>query len=660
MAAFNAILLSIVALCRFDHASSNEASSVVAQRERVYRNVRYRVRDIVGILQTMQQQVSKDAVDDEELFGKYMFYCRKGRASMEASIKEAEDTDLEGLKHTIEGEEETREGLQSTIIDDQAKEADAEAAIEKANSLREYTAEFFSEESANLRKDIATLQEAATVLEKEEALPTPAASLLKQLSGSGDVKKQDREQLASLLQRIREGSEDTMPRSQEILDVVTHMKEAMQHKLSEIVAEEKMERETSQAYKEMIKQKELSIQADIDEKTTHMQELDSEIDAQKDELEDSARYLMEGPAFLPFITASENCTRREDDWADRCQLRTREMLAIAETITILVEDSALDALFEKSMPTAWQEGAKHAMLSASVANFREKEDSKFDLVSLALKGKNASVAKILNVIDGVVSMLGKEKIEIEKEKFCGQSVNQTQDNLQKLIVTVSDLGVVITRHEKSVAELAAENDKIRAGIAKLDKEIIEIAQARKKENEENVEVVAGDAMASHLFQSARERLRSFYSEEAPNVAVGEGASLGEIIGPYVKKSEDSTNIETLLNTTIAELDADKVKVEARENENQKQWERVITSSLEKHLSDVKSMEAKQAEIAELQTTLTTVGKDKTTQMNEVKATTKYLSELLGDHHGFLSPSVCSRTAPLPKTMDPAMPKNFVF
>jgi len=652
MAAFNAIVL-IAALSQINQASGNEASSISA--ESVYKKVRLRVRDIVSMLQNMQEQVTKDGEEDAELFGKYMFYCRRGRAAMEASIEEAEKTDLDELKSTIESEEETRKEMENEVAEEQAKKADAEKAIAKAKTLREYEATVFAEESSKLRKDIATMKRAMSAVGKGEALPTAAGSLLKQLSGSGDVKKKDRELLASFLQQLHGG--DSMPKNSETKSVLEHMVDTLQKRLSDVIAEEQAEKSAFQDYKDMIRKKANGIKAEIEQKAAEVEELDAEVVSQKDTLEDAARYLMEGPAFLPFISDSENCTQKEDEWADRCQIRTAEMVAIADTITILTDEALLDELWQNSLPKPWQEATHHAILASKQSNQSRKPA--FDLMSLAIKGKNVSFTKIFNVIDGMVAMLGKEKLNTNHEKYCGQSINQTEDNLNRLTITVSDLGTVIARHEKSIATLTSEIDDVRAGIEKLDREIVEAAMVRKQEHEANAELLTSDNMTVNLYRSARNRLDEFYSQELPTSNIS-GVSLAEIIGPYQKKREDCKNIMSMLDATLSELGSEIVKVETKENTDQDTWEKVVRDSLEKHASDMKSISEKQGTKAHLEESLVTIGKEKAEKLQEVKATTKYLSELRGNNTGFLRPSVCARKSKSSKNIEPPFPKNIVL
>lgn len=632
--AFKAIVFMMVGLSQVHQASGIEADVSSMSSKRVYEAVHNRVRDIVGMLQDMQQKATKDGNDDEELFGKYMFYCRKGRASMEASIEVAEETDMAALKSSIEDEEDAREQIFGYIAQDQAKKADAQESITKAKELREYEAKVFEEESTRLRDEIAAMKDALADIEKGKGLQESTARLLKQLSGSLDFKKKDSGLLTTLLKQIHNGDE-TKP--SEVYTILTHVIDILEKKLADIVREERIEQEASTQYKDMIRETTKGLKADMQEKTAEVEKLDEELDAQKEELADTAQYLMEGPAFLPFIKDSENCTAREDEWADRCQLRVEELSVISEVSNMLQDESILDDLFQQSLPAPWNDPYEVLLPTKQ----KEKPVSKFDLVALSLKqGTNASLLKISNVFDGVKAMLGKEQAATNIE--CGQSLDQTQEQLKKLTVTITELGESISHHEKTITNLTGEIHETHAGLEKLDQRVADVREARKREHEANEETLTSSHMSIHLFRDAVARLRQYYSEGESVTAESDGVTLAEIIGPFMKQRETSTNTIALLDATIDDLAAEIAKLEVKEDMEQNQWEEMAKESLKKLTHDTKAISDKSGAKAELEVSLKSAGKDKLETMQEVKAVTRYLSELQGNSTGFLRPSVCTK------------------
>merc|ERR1719326_1165798 len=173
------------------------------------------------------------------------------------------------------------------------------------------------------------------------------------------------------------------------------------------------------------------------------------------------------------------------------------MLAIADTIKILNDDDALE-LFKKTLPGTsllqLKANAKatrqHALAALQQASQGVKRDYRLDLISLALKGKKVSFAKVLTMIDDMVALLGKEQQDDnDKKEYCENIIDKTEDNLKALELTVSDLGKAIADYKERIATSGEELEALADGIKALDKQVAEATDDRKEEHAENTETV---------------------------------------------------------------------------------------------------------------------------------------------------------------------------
>merc|ERR550537_326245 len=89
--------------------------------------------------------------------------------------------------------------------------------------------------------------------------------------------------------------------------------------------------------------------AAIEEKTARIGELGVSIVNMKEDLDDTAKALIEDKKFLENMDA--NCAKKQAEWDEISKMRAEEMKAIAETITLLNNDDALE-LFKKTLPAA--------------------------------------------------------------------------------------------------------------------------------------------------------------------------------------------------------------------------------------------------------------------------------------------------------------------
>merc|ERR1711865_222058 len=141
-----------------------------------------------------------------------------------------------------------------------------------------------------------------------------------------------------------------------------------------------------------------------------------------------------------------------------------------------------------------------------------KRDYRIDLISLALKGKKVSFAKVLKMVDNMVILLGQEqRDDNDKKEYCESLIDKTEDNLKELELSVSDLGKAIADHKEQIATLAEELEALAAGIKALDSQVAEATDERKAEHEENIETLASDNAAKELIGMATNRMNKFYA-----------------------------------------------------------------------------------------------------------------------------------------------------
>merc|ERR1719426_310256 len=237
----------------------------------------------------------------------------------------------------------------------------------------------------------------------------------------------------------------------------------------------------------------------------------------KEDVDDTTASFMEDQKFLADL--DKNCAQKEKEWAERQKTRQEELLAIADTIKILNDDDALE-LFKKTLPSTsllqLKNNAKtskqRALVALQQANQGDKQDFRINLISLALKGKKVSFEKVLKMISDMVALLGKEQQDDnDKKEYCEKMIDQTEDNLKSLELSVSDLSKAIADYKERIATLGEELEALEDGIKSLDKQVAEATDDRKEEHEENVATLASDNAAKELIGVAKNRMNKFYN-----------------------------------------------------------------------------------------------------------------------------------------------------
>jgi len=259
--------------------------------------------------------------------------------------------------------------------------------------------------------------------------------------------------------------------------------------------------------------------------------------------------------------------------------------------------------------------------------------AQLDLISLALRGKKVSFAKVITMIDDMVVLLGKEQVDDdEKKEYCLTTFDSLDDQKKAHERMVSDLNTAIAETEDAIATLTEELKNLAAGIKALDKSVAEATAQRKEEHAEYNDNVASDTAAKELLKFAKNRLNQFYNPklyvapakreldregriytelggDIPTAAPGGIANTGikaaafaqreapppppDTWGAYKKKSEDSTGVIEMIDLLIADLDKDLTEGETEEKSSQAGYEEMMKDSAMKRASDSKLIAEKE-------------------------------------------------------------------
>jgi len=276
------------------------------------------IRRVVTLLQKMQAQVSDDGKKEEELFEKFMCYCKNGAGDLKTSITAAENKIAADTSSLDEAEAQATQ-LTKDLVEHKANRADAEDATAKATALRKKEAATFAKDSSDLKTNIAALGKAVIALEKGATggsfLQSQTASTLRQLTVDTDMSEVDRDALTAFLSQ----GVGYVPQSGEITGILKQMRDTMIKDLADITATEE------QAIKDFdaliaAKAKEIATnQRAIETKTERLGETNVDIVNLKEELDDTTKALRADTKFLANLGSS--CDTKAKEWEVRSATR---------------------------------------------------------------------------------------------------------------------------------------------------------------------------------------------------------------------------------------------------------------------------------------------------------------------------------------------------
>merc|ERR1719271_824821 len=280
----------------------------------------------------MQKKVEAEGKKEQELYDKFMCYCKNGVSGLEetdSSVKQ----------------------LNSDVKKAKADRSESEETLGKAKGIRSKEAKAFAKSSADSKTNIAAMGKAITALEKgmgSAFLQTRAASELKRISITMDISEADRDVLASFLSNGESDSSEYNPASGEITGILKQMKETMEKDLGEAEAAESTALKDFEALTAAKEKQVATLTKEIESKMMRSGEAGVELANMQEDLSDTQKSFAEDKKFLVDIT--QDCKTKEAEKETNDKLRADELLALADTIKLLNDDDALD-LFKKTLPT---------------------------------------------------------------------------------------------------------------------------------------------------------------------------------------------------------------------------------------------------------------------------------------------------------------------
>jgi len=599
------------------------------------------VRKVVSMLQNMQKKVEADGEAQQELFDKFMCYCKNGAAALDKSIADAGDA-IPELGANIEAGIGQLAQLKEDLKKAQVDRAAAKSAMSEATAIREKDAAAYSKESGDLKTNLAALNKAVAAIEAGAGgafLQTSSAATLKNLVEETDsLSDLDRHDVTSFLT-----NENTNGNVGQITGILKAMGDTMTSTLADVVAKEEA---SVKSYDALIAAKTAEVEAltaAIEEKTVRIGELGVEIVQMKADLSDTEGSLLDDKKFAADL--EKNCATKEAEWAEVCKTRSEEILALADTIKILNDDDALE-MFKKTLPGASAsfmqvEVSEEALRTRALSVLKDaNKGKKMDFIMLALRGKKVGWGKVLKMIDDMVALMKEEQVDDEaKKEYCEKQFDHADDKKKGLERTEGKLETAIAEAKESITALQSEIAALGEGIVALDKSVKEATEQRVEENSDYKTLMVNNQAAKELLEFAKNRLNKFYNPKLykpPAMFMQISMHKGKAdpgpppAAPGAHKKQDGGGVIAMIDTLVKELTTEMTEAEVNEKNDQEEYEEMMADSASKRAADTKSVADKSAALADAEAMVVAKSETLTSTQKELMATHEYIGQLHGE------------------------------
>jgi len=644
------------------------------------------IRKVVTLLQDMQKEIEAEGEKEEEAFDKFMCYCDGSTADMAKGAEEGTQKVAE-LSSKLEALKAEKTQLEQELSGHQSDREQAKQDSSKAQSIREKENKEFTAAEADMSTNIAAMKGAISALSKGLGnflqMPADQSDRVQHaiaLSQADDFEKQ------SVLDLLQGGSQEQAPGTDQIVGMLKAMQEEME---GDLKSAQETEASSKAGFEELSAAKAAEIEAAtaaIESKTKRSGEVAVEIVQTADDLEDTQADVAETQKFLGDL--DKQCASKKAEWAERQKMRAEEVAAVGMAIKVLNDDDALD-LFKKTMSFAQEQGAflqkstsmsktrraRHVLMS--LAQVSRSHQTQLELIASALKSKAVDFSKITEMIDGMVSVLGKEQEDDDSQKsFCEAEFAKSAAQKKETEETLESLAASLEEMSATVETLTSEVKTLQEEIVSLDKAVAEATEQRKKEHEAFLTTQAENQAATQLIEKAKNVLNKFYrpnlykappkkeltyeeqilassgrsdmiATEAPQMIAGTTQTVyaqvrramlrgdavppppPETFGAYQKKDGKSNGVMALMDEMVNDLKADMTDGKHAEETAQKEYEDLMAASQKTRTANAKSITEKEGAKAGWQEKIETAKEDQASTKDELLKIGEYISGLHG-------------------------------
>eukprot|EP00444_Apocalathium_aciculiferum_P045869 CAMPEP_0183546724 /NCGR_PEP_ID=MMETSP0371-20130417/55114_1 /TAXON_ID=268820 /ORGANISM="Peridinium aciculiferum, Strain PAER-2" /LENGTH=138 /DNA_ID=CAMNT_0025749381 /DNA_START=43 /DNA_END=456 /DNA_ORIENTATION=+ len=106
------------------------------------------IRRVVTMLQGMQTKIQEEGKRDEELYDKFMCYCKTGASDLATSVQAAE-TKMPAVTSSLQEATAQKAQLETDLVQHKTDRVAAEDAIKESTALREKEAGVFAKDSGD-------------------------------------------------------------------------------------------------------------------------------------------------------------------------------------------------------------------------------------------------------------------------------------------------------------------------------------------------------------------------------------------------------------------------------------------------------------------------------------------------------------------------------
>jgi hypothetical protein len=641
------------------------------------------VQKVIQMLQDMSAKSKEEKNKEQVAFAEFETWCKMEIPQTQKSIaKAAESIELlnaEIAKLSTEakvlGEEIT--GLQNDVANFESEKKAADSQRKKDNAA-------YVEESTDYGESVDAIERAITVLMKKTADKPGASAVLLQLVESERLPAQAKSMVAAFVGMMGKDFLSSMGPDYEapeanayefqsggIIEMLKKLRDQFRTKLADC---QKEEMNSVHAYNMVVQDLVDSIEnsnASIEDKKALKARKEEQAALDKKEL--AATIAMKKEDEKTLADMEVECKEKQFSFDEKQQLRTEEIEAISQAITILESGDVSGnadkhlALVQTSKVTSFsqlrgQESADLAGIRGRVRDFITAESKRLHSNQLALLAQKILAdpfGKVKRMIDDMITRLLNEANEdAQHEGFCDKEIGKSKVTRNKLSEDIDALEAAVEDGKATIMMLAEEIALLTKEVADLDASTKEATKIRSEEKATNKVTVEDAKAAQTAVAAATAVLKKFYETASlatgllqvdasrPKMGTDEWDSLANpnFEGPAIDKGhkegmqtfgkkftgqqDEAGGVLAMLDTIMSDFSNVEADTKAAEAKAQETFDDFMVESKKTKATKLRKIEMDEADKASAEMKLQEDTKDMKGTQDELLAAHRYYEKLV--------------------------------
>lgn len=531
---------------------------------------------VIGVLQTLVNQLQEEASADEGLFDSFKCYCKNNKEQVQLSLdQEKSESDRLQANWKASEEKSAEKGAEVKNHNDQISQLQLQ--LEDARMRRQTENEEFSKTSAELKEDVRQILDAITALaarvpggvsntwnakdiltslvqadpdgksteDRTTAYFGEHADLMKSLT-TKYLDQESEDDLSDALESIggdplafvqenpiTGASQDLIIDSildaggqinvavQTVFGYLASMRDTAVTETNQLAVEEKHRLTSFNDLREALEAQTNSLRSAMNKK--NMQSAESQVAAEnaKADFQHNQKRIASGEAFLDELTVT--CSKKATDYDELVNQRNAEMVAVRQAMEVLqgaripetvLSPSLIETGSREEPDTHVDANTAKAVVSALQGQVASKS-KQVSMLTYMLKTANVDFSSVLKVIDNLQQELADEQGRDDQHlSNCKMSLDASADEEAEYTSEIDRLKAFISEADATVDEAEDKIADLGRANADLDSEAKSASVQRDKEKTEYDKVLNEKTEQVQVVETAVRVLRSVYESTA--------------------------------------------------------------------------------------------------------------------------------------------------